>query len=176
MRGMKRKGSRDRPAPETAPSEPAAMRVGRLVMGSAPGALKVDFPGNAAGPLAARATVSLDAAAIGRAVAGKRGLLLLFENGDPTMPIVVGLLEETAGSALLGNLLTRSSPPPARAPAEARLDGKRVVLEGQDEVVLKCGEASITLKRDGKVLLRGTYIETNAKGVNRIKGGAVKIN
>jgi hypothetical protein len=26
------------------------------------------------------------------------------------------------------------------------------------------------------VLVRGTYVETQAKGVNRIKGGAVKIN
>jgi len=69
--------------------------------------------------------------------------------------------------------------PVARAPApavEARVDGQRVVLEGKDEVVLKCGAASITLKRDGKVILRGAYVETNAKGVNRIKGGSVKIN
>jgi len=40
--------------------------------------------------------------------------------------------------------------------AEARVDGKRVVLEGNDEVVLKCGEASITLRRDGKIILRGS--------------------
>ena len=51
-----------------------------------------------------------------------------------------------------------------------------MVLEGHDEIVLKCGDASITLKRDGKVLLRGAYVETQATGVNRIKGGSVKIN
>ena len=82
------------------------------------------------------------------------------------------------GAALLGALL---APAPAPAPApdkpvEARVDGKRVLLEGQEEVVLKCGEASITLKRDGKLILRGAYVETHAKGVNRIKGGSVKIN
>jgi uncharacterized protein (DUF2345 family) len=87
--------------------------------------------------------------------------------------VVIGLVEETTGGALLGELLTK---PAAAAPVEARLDGKRVVLEGKDEVVLRCGEASITLRRDGKVLVRGAYIETQAKGVNRIKGGAVKIN
>jgi hypothetical protein len=68
---------------------------------------------------------------------------------------------------------------PAAAPAvpvEAHIDGKRVVIEGEQEVVLKCGEASITLRRDGKLILRGAYVETHAKGVNRIKGGSVKIN
>jgi uncharacterized protein DUF6484 len=172
---MKRKPTRERPTAEVAEAQPVAMRIGQLVAGSTPAALKVTFPGNGTGPLRARTTVALDAAAIGRAVASKRGVLLLFENGDPKMPIVVGLLEESAGGALLGELLTRDPTAPA-APVEARLDGKRVVLEGKEEVVLRCGEASITLRRDGKVLVRGAYIETQAKGINRIKGGAVKIN
>jgi len=59
---------------------------------------------------------------------------------------------------------------------EARLDGKRIVLEAHDEIVLRCGEASITLRRDGRLVVRGAYVETRASGVNRIKGGAVKIN
>jgi hypothetical protein len=169
---MKRKPAAERPTAETV--EPIlSMRVGRLVEGSAPGKLKVEFAGHR-GPVAARATVALDAATIGRAVAGKRGVLLLFENGDPALPVVIGLVEETTGGALLGELLTK--PGAAAAPVEARLDGKRVVLEGKEEVVLRCGEASITLRKDGKVLVRGAYIETQAKGVNRIKGGAVKIN
>ena len=58
----------------------------------------------------------------------------------------------------------------------ARLDGESVVLEGEREVVLRCGDASLTLRRDGKAIIRGTYVETHSKGVNRIKGGAVKIN
>jgi hypothetical protein len=70
--------------------------------------------------------------------------------------------------------------PPERAKRgaqiEARLDGKRIVLEAHDEIVLRCGEASITLRRDGRLVVRGAYVETRASGVNRIKGGAVKIN
>jgi hypothetical protein len=175
---MKRKAAPERTHAEPAePVEPiVSSRMGRLLEGSRPGALKVDFTGNQAGPLRARTTVPLDAATIARAVAAKRGVLLLFENGDPALPLVVGLVEESTGGALLGELLTRPSAAPARTPAEARLDGKRVVLEGKDEVVLRCGEASVTLRRDGKVIVRGTYVETQAKGINRIKGGAVKIN
>jgi hypothetical protein len=171
---MKRKPAAERLAVE--PAEPIlSTRVGRLVEGSAPGKLKVDFAGNKGGARPARTTVPLDAAAVARAVATKRGVLLIFENGDPALPVVIGLLEETTGGALLGELLAKPAST-AGAPVEARLDGKRVVLEGKEEVVLRCGEASITLRRDGKVLVRGAYIETQAKGVNRIKGGAVKIN
>jgi hypothetical protein len=42
--------------------------------------------------------------------------------------------------------------------------------------VLQCGSASLTLRRDGRVLIRGAYVETHSRGVNRIKGGSVKIN
>jgi hypothetical protein len=156
------------------------MKVGRLVAGSAPGKVMVDFDGNAHGPLVARTVVALDQRALDEAVAVRRTAVLLFENGDARLPIVVGLVATDPGASLLGALLAPSSTPdPAHAPAapvEARVDGKRVVVEGQEEVVLKCGEASITLKRDGKVILRGAYVETHAKGVNRIKGGSVKIN
>ena len=63
------------------------------------------------------------------------------------------------------------------APAiEALVDGKRVVLEAQDEIVLRCGKASITLRRNGRIVIRGTYVETRAEGTNRIKGGSVQIN
>ncbi len=66
-----------------------------------------------------------------------------------------------------------SEPP---APGEAHVDGQRVVIEGRDEVVLRCGQASITLRRNGKVVIRGVYVETHAAGVNRIKGGSVQVN
>jgi hypothetical protein len=61
-------------------------------------------------------------------------------------------------------------------PLEALVDGKRVVLDAQDEIVLRCGSASITLRRNGRVVVRGTYVETRSQGVNRIKGGSVQIN
>ena len=50
------------------------------------------------------------------------------------------------------------------------MDGKRVVIEGKDEIVLQCGQASITLRRNGKVIIKGTYVESHASGTQRIKG------
>jgi len=166
------------------------MKVGRLVAGSVPGRLMVELDGNARGPLPARTVMALDQRALDEAIAVRRTAVLLFENGDPGLPIVVGLVAAEPGASLLGALLAPPAgaapapavpaasvaPAPSATPVEAHVDGKRVVIEGEQEIVLKCGEASITLKRDGKVILRGAYVETHAKGVNRIKGGSVKIN
>jgi hypothetical protein len=59
---------------------------------------------------------------------------------------------------------------------EADVDGKRVRIVAQDEIVLQCGDASITLRRNGRIVIKGTYIETCSEGTNRIKGGQVRIN
>jgi hypothetical protein len=166
------KASERMPAIGTASA--ALVKVGRLAPGSKPGALLVDFAGNTAGPLPARSLLALDEASLQAALLNRRSALLLFENQDPRLPIIVGLLAPEPGAVLLGALLQTPAAP--AKPVEARVDGKRVVLEGEQEVVLRCGEASITLRRDGKVILRGAYVETTAKGLNRIRGGSVKIN
>lgn len=59
---------------------------------------------------------------------------------------------------------------------DIKVDGKRIEVNGKDEIVLRCGEASITLRRNGRIMIRGVYVETRAKGTNRIKGGSVLIN
>lgn len=56
------------------------------------------------------------------------------------------------------------------------IDGKQVIMEGQEEIVLRCGESSITLSKNGKISIRGKYLLSRSSGVNRILGGAVQIN
>jgi hypothetical protein len=163
------------PDPATAQTVAAGapVKVGCLAPGSKPGAVVVEFEGN--GPLAARSVVALDDVAIRDALMTRQPVVLLFENGDTNLPIIVGLVPPDPGAVLLGSLLHAPAAALAK-PTEARVDGKRVVLEGAEEVVLRCGDASITLRRDGKLVLRGAYIETTATGLNRIRGGSVKIN
>ena len=75
--------------------------------------------------------------------------------------------------------LLSADAPPAPSPGsklEAKVDGKKIIIEGEDEIVLVCGRASITLRRNGKVVVRGTYVETHSTGCNRVKGSSVKIN
>lgn len=56
------------------------------------------------------------------------------------------------------------------------MDGKQLIMEGHEEIVLRCGEASITLSRNGKISIRGKYLLSRASGVNRILGGSVQVN
>jgi hypothetical protein len=172
---VKTKSDPSDPATAQTVAAGAPVRVGCLAPGSKPGAVVVDFEGNTAGPLAARSVVALDEVTIRDALTTRQPVVLLFENGDPSLPIIVGVVPPDPGAVLLGTLLHAPSAAPAK-PTEARVDGKRVVLEGAEEVVLRCGDASITLRRDGKLILRGAYIETTATGLNRIRGGSVKIN
>jgi len=81
-----------------------------------------------------------------------------------------------------------SLPPPEKPPEpharptenpvvlEADVDGVRVRVCAKDEVVIACGKASITLRRNGRVVIRGTHVETLSSGTNRIKGGQVRVN
>lgn len=83
---------------------------------------------------------------------------------------------DPAASHIAAPTALKDPVPRSTQAVEARVDGKRLVLEAENEIVLRCGAASITLTRDGKILVRGTYVETHSRGVNRIKGGAVRIN
>lgn len=127
--------------------------------------LVVDFPGAPQGPVAARLGVALTAERIQTAIAQRQPAVLIFEKGDPLLPVVVGLVESRP---------TVPAVPPSVI--EADVDGKRVRVVAQDEIVLQCGQASVTLRRNGRVVIRGTYVETQSEGTNRIKGGQVQIN
>lgn len=59
---------------------------------------------------------------------------------------------------------------------DIKVEGRRLEIEGKDEVVIRCGKASITLRRNGRIIIKGTYVESRSKGTNRIKGGSVQIN
>lgn len=149
-------------------------RVGWVTDLDADGTPRVDFVGNLHGPLRVRSTVPLMAEALRAAAISHQAAVLLFERGDPTLPLLVGLVQAPGTSSLLEELLDAKAERPQ--PHTVEVDGKRLIVEGHDEVVLRCGEASITLRRNGRVVIRGTELETRASGIHRIKGGKVEIN
>jgi len=139
--------------------------------------LLVDFPGNSAGALPARTILALDGAAVEAAVRYRQGAVLQFEDGDPRRPVLMGLLQATSATPMLDALLAAPAPPAPPDPERtARVQGKRVVLEGEDEVVLRCGDATIILRRNGAVVIRGQELETRSSGRHRIRGRKVAIN
>ncbi len=131
--------------------------VGRIVTLDAPDAPHVIFPHAPPEGLPARAMLPLTQADIGRDVA------LMFEAGNPRRPIVMGRM---------ATAVAEEKPPVI----EAEVDDRRIEIEAQEQLVLRCGESSITLTRSGKIIIRGTYVLTRSSGVNRIQGGSVEIN
>jgi hypothetical protein len=95
-----------------------------------------------------------------------RQVVLLFEQGDPLRPIIVGLVR--------GRQAWPLSERPGQVELEA--DGERLIISAQQQLVLRCGKASITLTKAGKVLIEGAYVSNRSSGVIRIKGGSVQIN
>lgn len=163
-------------------------RVGQLV-GWINDRPRVDFPGNPHRRLLARSTVPLSELPRGARVRRRRGsgpeVLLVFDGQRSHRPVIVGLLVDDAsvgaatrdrGTSTRGALGHTLGTGEASDDEELVLTGRRVVLEGTAEVVLRSGQASITLRKNGRLVQRGTYLESNSKGVNRIKGGSVKLN
>jgi hypothetical protein len=104
----------------------------------------------------------------------EREVVIAFESGDIERPIVLGVLRRPVDHESAEPRVASSTV--ARPILQATLDGERLVLTADQEIVLRCGKASLTLTRAGKVLLQGTYLLSRSSGVNRIKGGSVQIN
>ena len=49
-------------------------------------------------------------------------------------------------------------------------------IEGGESVTIQCGASSITMQRDGTVVVRGKKIVSRASGENKLRGYTVKIN
>lgn len=143
--------------PETGPMLPSVV-IGRLV-GFENGQARVDFPGNAVSAgIPAQSGVSLPAKAIGCEV------ILAFADGDPEKPVILNLLVDNEADGL------------PSSPFDIQVDGERMLVTAQKEIVLRCGDASISLTAAGKVLIKGTYVLSRSSGYNKIKGAAIDIN
>lgn len=145
----------------------------------------VEFRGFNATPKvrAALTTVSLEQSDSGRQV------VVMFVNQDPSQPVVTGLVRsplydilETSEPSILEQTMLKQNSPDIEVDSiggleqQLTVDGKKVLIEGTEEIALKCGESSITLTKSGKILIRGKYLLNRSSGVNRIMGGSVQVN
>ncbi len=112
--------------------------------------------------LTGRSIVDLHGDHIGRQV------VVMFDGGRPDEPIVMGWVRDTRSATVLRGGEAGS--------VTIDADGTRVQVSAATELVLRCGQASITLTKAGKVLIQGTYVSSRSSGVNRIKGGSVQLN
>jgi hypothetical protein len=148
-------------------------RIGSLVGMGENGAPLVNFEDNpAGGPIAARIGLLADYS-LEELITQYSSVVLVFENGDNEKPIIVGALRERSfsGPALVKTEASGTSDSKSALPIRRHL-----AIEAQDTLTLRCGKASITMRGDGKIVLYGTNIVSRATRVNKIKGGAVRIN
>jgi hypothetical protein len=178
--------------------DPTSAHIGTIVSLAADGTLEVDLGGDTP-VVPARLALRATRERIETAIAQRQQTVVLFENGDRSRPLIVGFIEtlEPQPPAAHPDVVVRHRNTHSEARAagdeglaravlpdtsegmpvlEADVDGRRVRVTARDEIVLQCGSASVTLRRNGRVVIRGTYVETQSDGTNRIKGGQVRIN
>ena len=172
-------------APKVVPIRPAAAptaprtRSARLAGRSARGLPEILLPDETerreALPLLALSREELELAIL----RGAR-CLVTFTEDEPEQPYLLGVVAplpekspeeepaEARSEALEGIL--------PEAPAHIERDGERLIVEADKELVLRCGEAEVVLREDGKIRISGVDVVSRARRRQRIKGGSVLIN
>lgn len=149
----------EKPASSTPPAASVfGIVVGRITAKSAGGQLDIALPTLGIASQGATAVCALDSLAVGCEVA------VMFTQGDVRLPLVIGPMHPGVETA---------------PPVEVAVDGQapeRLLIEAEQEIEFRCGDAAIILTRDGRILLRGTYISSHASATQRIRGGSVQIN
>jgi hypothetical protein len=147
--------------------------IGRIVAVSEEEQATVDFPGNPGGPVLARSILDAAAAPLAErgALVGTK-VVLLFEDGDPALPIICGVVSD--------RLRPKASVPVVKlekgAVRDVLVDGRQLVFDAEQQILLRCGKSSVLLRRDGKVVVRGTNLLSRSSGPNKIKGGSIDLN
>lgn len=141
---------------------PSAVCLGRLVgftdEGRTPLVVGPDTGAVAARP--ARAAVDLHGAHVGRSV------VLMWDPARPGPPIVLAVLRDEGGWPLRERI----------GQVEVSADGERMTISAREQLVLRCGKASITLRSDGRIDVHGDTIVTQAVRANHVRGGSVQLN
>lgn len=154
---------------ENVPDVNGAPKVGRVAGTTPSGEILVKFSGY--NPTAARLLAPARSTALGKTILGKE-VLLVFENGDLSHPIIIGFLDNPLDD-IISERTIKEDPDQQK---DAYVDGSRITLEAKQEIILKCGKGSITLHKDGKIVIKGTRLLSRSTGSNKIKGARVNIN
>jgi hypothetical protein len=83
---------------------------------------------------------------------------LIFVGGDPSRPLILDKLAR-----------------PARF-STATIHERELVFEADRQITLRCGKSSMTLTRDGRIVICGKDLLSRASSVNRIRGGVIQLN
>lgn len=144
-----------------------------MVSIDAEGRPRVSFPG-LIGPAPVALTIgAVPLALLERARDEARPILLGFLGGRHDAPVIMSL--SSMGAAPEPVPVPEAKPEPELT-LEIDGEGDARVIEAREELTLRCGDASITLRADGTVRVIGRDITSWARRRQRIRGGSVAIN
>lgn len=103
----------------------------------------------------ARIDEGVDRELVARAMAGNEAVLV---EADPEIgPVIVGVVQ-------------------TRVPDTLELKARKVVLEADEELLLRSGRGALRIREDGDVELVGSRISTLSRGLFRIVGRVLRLN
>lgn len=131
----------------------------------------IDYPGNSYGLLPARSAITIpDWHEQGQT--SSLQVILVFENGNLSLPFILGVIGD---DKQLTDRLHEIEKQDDRQDNK-ELEADTLMLSGKKEVILQCGKGSITLREDGKIIIKGVEVVSRASQANKIKGSTVCVN
>lgn len=142
------------------------VHIGKILSVEKNGLLLVDYQDNPFGPLSAQSIICVSTDD------EEREVLLIFKKNNPKFPIIIGFIqkqpvvENHSKEFVLDKKKLRN----------ITIDGERIVFDAKKEIVFRCGKGSVTIRTDGRIVIKGTDLVSRSKGTNKIKGATIKIN
>jgi hypothetical protein len=150
-----------------APSTPAQVVTGHLQGIDDEGrVLFVPEQGGGA-PVPVSIGIAISDGALIPAARNQQRALAVRTSENPPLLVLIGLVRERVAST------ARDAAP---GQLEVKVDGETLRLTAEREIELRCGNASLTLRQSGRVILKGTHVVTSSRGPLKIKGATVEIN
>jgi hypothetical protein len=134
----------------------AHLCIGEVVEVTESGTVMVTLDGDAADPVPCEMLVTTDAAPA------------VLAPGDRVLAWI-------ASGGVSAVVLGRIGPSRGFTPDAADMPDS-LTLQAKHSLTLRVGDGSITIREDGKILIKGKDLVSHAQRMNRIKGGAVSIN
>jgi hypothetical protein len=97
-------------------------------------------------------------------------VLVWSPSGAGARPVIIG---RVGPRAAVRAAVPTAAPTPAAASPEPP---ETLTLEATESLTLRVGDGSITIRADGKILIKGKDLVSHAQRTNRIRGGSVAIN